>query len=256
MCTLTILRTPERTLVTMNRDEARVRAVERPPRLVEASGRPSWLAPTDGEKGGTWFGANDRGLVAGLLNAYVPGDLALYGRDDVPSRGTIIPQLASRSPEQARAWLHNEFDPTPFPSFTLVVVTPDHAERYRWRLDSGVATEPIGPGWSMVTSSLWRADQVEGWRHDEFARWRDDGASEVEGVPTFNLLERPGREEWSPFVTRSFSLTRSITQTEIRAGEAHLNLRYWLRDGEGPVDPTLPTTIHQLPLEKNELTRG
>jgi hypothetical protein len=248
MCTVTIHRGAERTLVTMNRDEARGRAEEAPPSLVEESGRPSWLAPTDGEKGGTWFGINDRGVAAGLLNAYVPGDLALYGRSDVPSRGSIIPELLGRDPEQGLSWLHHEFDPTPFPSFTLVVVGPGFAECFAWRLDGGVEITPVEDGWTMVTSSFWRGDDVVPWRHEAFHQWLEGGPATRAGIPTFNLLEIADMREWSPFATRSFSLTRSITQAEIRANESVARLKYWRREGENPITPDRPSASHTLRL--------
>jgi len=248
MCTVTIFRSAERTLVTMNRDEARSRRAEIPPRLVEAPGQPAWLAPADGDKGGTWFGVNDQGMAAALLSAYVPGALALYGRDDVPSRGTIIPDLLGRDLEQAHTWIHGEFDPASFPSFTLVVASPGSAQSFEWRLNSGTATRPFEDGWSMVTSSLWRTDEVVPWRHRNFNRWLEEGAHQQNGIPTFNLLEVAGMEEWSPLTTRSFSITRRVIQAEIRHGENVARLRYWLRDHEDPIDPEQPTFSTDLAL--------
>jgi hypothetical protein len=248
MCTVTIFRGPDSTLVTMNRDEARGRAAESPPALVSGAGGPSWLAPTDGEKGGTWFGVNDRGIVACLLNAYVPGDLALYGRPDVPSRGTIIPELLGREPDHAVSWLRDEFDPSPYPSFTVVLTTPKTALSYAWRLDSGVTTSEVGDGWSMVTSSLWRTQDVVPWRHRRFDQWLDTGSPTTNGLPGFNLLVVPDKKEWSPFTTRSFSMTRSITQAEVKTARSSARMRYWLRDGENAIDPARPSATHTLPL--------
>jgi uncharacterized protein with NRDE domain len=248
MCTVTVLRGADRLLVTMNRDERRRRAEELAPRQAGGGGRPAWIGPGDGAKGGTWFGANDRGLVACLLNAYAAGDLALLGRDDLPSRGEIIPQLLEQTPEQARAWLRSGFDPSPFPSFSLVVVAPGWGETYSWRLDQGIAVSAIPEGWSMVSSSLWRSGEVVAWRQARFDEWLREGAREIEGVPAFNLLEAPGRREWSPLMTRPVSITRSLTQAELRAGETRLTMRYWRRDGESPIAPHEPTAVAELEL--------
>ena len=98
----------------------------------------------------------------------------------------------------------------------------------------------------MVTSSWWRTAEVVEWRREQFKSWCDEGASEVNGVPSFNLLEVPDRREWSPMMTRSFSITRSLTQAEVRRGASKLELRYWRRDGERPVDPSRPTTAENL----------
>ena len=248
MCTVTVFRGPERLLVTMNRDERRTRAEETPPRAVDAGSGAAWIGPADGHKGGTWFGASNRGVIACLLNAYAPEDLALLGRDDLPSRGAILPALLAQETSQLRAWLSDGLDPTPYPSFTLVLTTARWGLTYSWRLDGGVTRSEIPAGWFMVTSSLWRSVDVVGWRQRQFERWCGEGSPEVAGVPSFNLLEVPGRREWSPLMTRPISITRSVSQTEIRSGEPWLTVRYWRRDGEQPVEPARPTAIDRLPL--------
>ena len=250
MCTVTVLRGADRLLVTMNRDERRRRAEELAPRQAGGGARPAWIGPGDGAKGGTWFGANDRGVVACLLNAYAAGDLALLGRDDLPSRGEIIPQLLEHDPERARAWLRSGLDPSPFPSFTLAVITPAWGEAYAWRLERGVIVTAIPDGWSMVTSSLWRSDQVVAWRRDRFDEWLRQGAREIAGVPGFNLLEAPDRREWSPLMTRPVSITRSLTQAELCAGADRLGIRYWRRHGESPISPGEPTAVTELELAR------
>lgn len=249
MCTVTVLRSRDRLLVTMNRDERRTRADELPLQEWGGDSGRRWIGPTDGEKGGTWFGANDRGMIACLLNAYEPGDLALFGRDDVPSRGGIIPNLLALEPDRAWRWIHHGLDPSPYPSFTLVVTTPDAGEIVSWRLDRGLSCEPQAEGWTMVTSSFWRADEVVPWRHAQFREWLGQAAPEVEGVPTINLLEVPQRREWSPLMTRSFSITRSLTQAHLRPAEGFNHVRYWRRDGESAVDPGAPTATMVLPLQ-------
>jgi uncharacterized protein with NRDE domain len=92
MCTAVLRWDRDGVLVAMNRDERRDRADELPPR-IDDGGPTRLLAPRDSERGGTWIGANEFGLVALLLNGYVTGDLDLIGRPDVPSRGTIVPGL-------------------------------------------------------------------------------------------------------------------------------------------------------------------
>jgi len=248
MCTVTVLRGADRRLVTMNRDERRRRAEELAPRPAGGGGRPAWIGPADGAKRGTWFGANDCGVVACLLNAYAAGDFALLGRDDLPSRGGIIPRLLEQTPEQARAWLRSGFDPSPFPSFSLVVVAPGWGEAYSWRLDHGIAVSAIPEGWSMVSSSLWRSGEVVAWRQARFDEWLREGAPEIEGVPAFNLLEAPDRREWSPMMTRPVSITRSLTQAELRTGLNRLTMRYWRRDGESAISPSEPTAVTELEL--------
>jgi hypothetical protein len=253
MCTVTVNRSAGDVLLTMNRDEQRSRAPEKPPRLVGRHGRlPAWIGPADGERGGTWIAANDHGVTACLLNAYAPQDLELFGREDVPSRGHIIPELMKHDPDGARDWLTERFDPSPYPSFTLVVVAPGSADVFAWRLDGGVAHSGLPEGWSVVTSSFWRTEEVVPWRQREFARWRQRGAACVHGLPSFNLLEVPGRLEWSPFMTRPISLTRSVTQVEVSRETHTLRMRYWRREAEKRLDPSHPTAVRYVPLVATE----
>jgi len=69
-------------------------------------------------------------------------------------------------------------------------------------------------------------------------------------VPTFNLLEVPGRREWSPLMTRPISITRSLTQAELRSGAVCLVMRYWRRDGESAISPDEATAVTELELAK------
>lgn len=238
MCTLTIDRRAGRLLLTMNRDERWTRAPERPPALHPAAGGGrAWVGPADGERGGTWIGANDDGVVACLLNAYAPGDLDLIGRPDVPSRGEIIPGLLARGRDGVERFLDDELDPTRYPSFTLVVATLEGARALRWTLDHGLAHEALAEGWSLITSSWWRAGEVVAWRQGRFAEWLADGAPFAGPLPAFNLLEAAGAREQSPFMTRSFSGTRSVTRVEVDRERSLVGMRYWPRPGDGAIDP-------------------
>jgi hypothetical protein len=243
MCTLTLYRDDRRLLLTMNRDERWTRAAERPPVLHPArGGRRASIAPADGERGGTWIGANDDGVAACLLNAYAPGDLDLIGRPDVPSRGEIVPAVLAQDAEGALGFLEQELAPARYPSFVLVVLTPRQARVLRWTLNGAVEHETLAAGWSLITSSWWRAEEVVAWRRQRFAAWLAAGAPLAGPLPAFNLLDEPGAREHSPFMTRSFSGTRSLTRVSLDLERGEVELRYWARPGLGPIDPTRPSS--------------
>ena len=100
----------------------------------------------------------------------------------------------------------------------------------------------------MVTSSFWRTDDVLRWRRDRFEAWRDAGATRPDGVPAFNLLEEPGRREWSPFMTRPISATRSLTDARVDLDAVRATLRWWPRVGDRVIDPSRPQGVLELPL--------
>lgn len=240
MCTVTVRLDAESLLVTMNRDERIDRAPEIAPSIrPEAAGGPSWMAPTDGQAGGTWIGANDDGVVACLLNAYLPGDPIAPPPAGAPSRGVIIPAILSRPEPDAWTWLRERFDPSPYPSFLLVVAGGGRGEVVRWARGA-LTRQPLRDGWSLITSSGLDPELVEAWRRERFEDWLAGGAAAPHGVPAFHLLDEPGRREWSPWMTRSWSATRSLTQVRCVAPAAAVELRWWRRPEDGTVRPDVP----------------
>jgi hypothetical protein len=252
MCTVTLEHQPGGGLVvTMNRDERWGRAPERPPVLHPGrGGGPDWLAPADGERGGTWIGVNADGVVACLLNGYAEADLELLGRPGVPSRGAILPELLARPATDLEAWLTRTLDPTPYPSFVLLVVDRERTRELSWRLGGGARWRERAGALDMVSSSFWRTEEVLAWRRQRFDEWVASGAPLRAGVPELNLLEVPGRREWSPFMTRSFSATRSVTQAIVEP--AAVRLRYWRRHGDAAVDPGRPEAVLEAPRRQTE----
>lgn len=232
MCTLTVHHTPHQLLVTMNRDEARDRADERPPRRIrnEAT-RVEWLAPVDGEAGGTWIGTNDRGIHACLLNRYLPGDLAIAAANPQrKSRGHIILDLLAQGDESAvLRWIDCIFDPTPYPSFQLVVLGVPHTQSFSWDGRDLRRETHVGE-WLLFTSSSWRSEDVAEYRRREFESWLREGASFNASIPGFHLLAPQDRLEWSPFMQREYSTTRSVTQIETGVVRGETEMRYWPRE--------------------------
>lgn len=246
MCTVTILRRPDRLLVTMNRDEQWGRAAELAPRIQSLATGGAWLGPADGERGGTWIGASSDGVVGCLLNGYSASDLELLGRADVPSRGELVPALLQHPAERTLEWLADGLDPAPYPSFTLLALTLEAAVEVSWRPGHGLVQRRLSAGWEMVSSSFWRTAEVLPWRRERFVAWRDAGAELVDGVPTFNLLTAPGIAEWSPLMTRPISATRSVTQIDYRPAAGELSMRYWARSGSDPIRSDRVTTAVRL----------
>lgn len=249
MCTLTFNWSDHRVSVVMNRDERWGRAPELPPSIHP--GPRSWLGPLDGEKHGTWMGVNDRGVAACLLNRYQPGDFDLLLREGVPSRGEIIPRVMSLADEDVHGWLSDGIEADRYPSFTLLVWTRVQSWELQWRLDRGRTLRPIDPGWRMISSSAWRTDEVLAWRRERFREWLEMGRPYDGPLPSFNVLEVDGLSEWSPWMTRSFSATRSVTALEVDWAAGSADLSWWSREGRNPIDPHRADAVVQLSLESD-----
>jgi hypothetical protein len=250
MCTLTIHRTNERLLITMNRDEAITRAPERPPQKMRYDHRDvEWLAPLDGEAGGTWIGTNNHRVHACLLNQYLPSDTASFSdHAPRPSRGRIIVDLLAQGHEGAvQQWLQNNFDPSPFPSFLLIVVHTHHTHSFSWDGQNFHIGTHEGE-WLMFSSSSWRTSDVLEYRRREFEAWLGRGAPHFGPIPAFHLLLPDGREAWAPLMQREYSATRSLTQIETSSTARETEMRHWSRQDlehlEWPPRKIQLTNIH------------
>ena len=91
MCTMSWLLDPEGYRVFFNRDERRTRRPARPPEAGEGGGV-RFLAPRDGDHGGSWLLAAETGLTLALLNLYEAERPPLEG--EFRSRGLLVLDLA------------------------------------------------------------------------------------------------------------------------------------------------------------------
>lgn len=214
-------------MLTMNRDEARTRGPELPPEVNRPDDAPAWLAPRDSDKGGTWIGVNEHGIVACLLNRYQDYDPALLP-EQPRSRGAIIPRLmVCRSMTTCRQLLDYAMDQlADYPPFTLLLASPGKGMRLDWAGTGSVLEEPLNEPWAMVSSSFFESDGVLPWRKKLFDAWRRDGAPCLDGIPDFHRLQPAGKATWAPLMARGISCTRSITQVFVRLDERHVAMRY------------------------------
>lgn len=245
MCTVSTHHDGNTLLVTMNRDEARSRGPELPPEIFR-HGAISWVAPRDSERGGSWIGANSLGVVACVLNGYLPGDDAPPAPlEGFRTRGEIVPRLLKLGDAGSmRNELVAALDPTAFPSFTLLLATTESVEAYFWSGEGTLQRDRFRDNWHMVTSSSWNTGAVCAWRRRAFDRWLKSRGMR-DGIPEFHLLHPEGQFQSSPLMDREFAATRSITQVEIREGT--LVMRYWPRQA---VDDRSSPRVVTLALDK------
>ncbi len=229
MCTLTVHRNSERVLVTMNRDESRLRGEESPPELSERGATPRTLAPRDGNAGGTWIGVNDRGLVACLLNLYEE-EQAAPRPSGMASRGELIPRiLESEAHGSARDRFVAEFDRIRYLPLELAIFSSVGGTSLLWR-GKGDLEATVHPGeWTLLSSSSWIPQEVLPWRRELFRNWREEGERWRGPIPEFHLLQPEGREYWSPLLSRENASTRSLTQVEVPRDGGSPVMRYWPR---------------------------
>ena len=152
MCTVVVLRRPGHAwpvLIAANRDEMTSRPWLAPAR--HWPDRPGTVAGLDREAGGTWLGANDRGVVAGVLNrAGSLGPAAgMATRGDLPL--LALDNGTAAEAAEAVAGL----DARPYRAFNAVVADAADALWLRWtgdETDGRPAVHRVPEGLHMLTA--------------------------------------------------------------------------------------------------------
>ncbi len=154
MCTLVILRRPEHgwpLVIAGNRDERRSRPWRPPARHWPE--RPAVVAGLDELAGGSWFGVNDYGVVAVVMNRV--GTLGpAAGRR---SRGELVLEALDHVEAAEAAQVLAELDPRAYRPFNLFVADPVCAWWLRHRGEGGfepyrVEVLEVPPGLHMLTA--------------------------------------------------------------------------------------------------------
>jgi hypothetical protein len=160
MCTVTWVHRKDGYELLCNRDERRTRAKALPPAIRTQDGV-RFIAPIDGDFGGTWIATNEFGLSVCLLN----GPRAA-GDQPRLSRGLLVLKLISASsPEEVNNRIQR-IDLGAFPSFTIVALRIAGPARVtNW---TGVELAAGDSDKGLLTSSSFDPDGVRAERLREF----------------------------------------------------------------------------------------
>ncbi len=152
MCTLVLLRRPGHdwpVVVAANRDEM----IDRPwqPPARHWPDRPEVVAGLDELAGGSWFGINDHGVVAGILNRFG----SLGPAPGQRSRGELVLEALDHADALAAATALSELDPRAYRSFNLIIA--DNRDAFWLRhadpsVTLPIMTRPLGPGLAMIAA--------------------------------------------------------------------------------------------------------
>ncbi len=152
MCTLVLLRRPGHdwpVVVAANRDEM----IERPSRPPGRhwDDRPEVVAGLDELAGGSWFGVNDHGVIAGILNRFG----SLGPAPGQRSRGELVLEALDHADALAAATALGDLDPRAYRSFNLIIADNRDAFWLRHADPSGslpIETRPLGDGLAMIAA--------------------------------------------------------------------------------------------------------
>jgi hypothetical protein len=218
MCTVTFIPKRYGCIVAMNRDDLRTRPQALPPAVRQTGGLQSVYPSEPG--GGTWCGANERGLVFTLLNWHVAKG------EKQRTRGDVIPAvLACGDVEQVQA----KFGDTHFAGmlpFRLIGFSMGEKAVREWRWD-GAKLATISHSWALGHwfSSGMSDEQAEGTRRPvcELAHRQADAGS-VAWVRRLHRSHKPERGAFSMCVHRPDAAT--LSYTEILCTRRQITMRY------------------------------
>jgi uncharacterized protein with NRDE domain len=222
MCTLSIYSSKQQCIVTMNRDELRSR-FEEGILFRRQDAELKYCYPVDADSKGTWFGANNNGVILCLLNRYQ--DIA---QSNTLSRGIIIPTAlklgdAEKIKIHLKSLYYSSFQP-----FDLIMIYQQQLIHFQWNGQQATHQILEAKPWYMLTSSFLNAEQVKKYRHDLFKQWRikleDEKIHPEHIIKGFHLVQNETMKTHSILMEREKSHTKSIVQAHIKGKD--LRLKY------------------------------
>jgi uncharacterized protein with NRDE domain len=152
MCTMVVLTRPGHDwplLLAANRDEMIGRPWRPPAR--HWPDRPEVVAGLDELAHGSWFGLNDHGVVAGILNRFGTLGPAPGQR----SRGELVLEALDHADAEAAAQALADVDPRAYRPFNMIIADNRHAFWLR-HADAGgrqrLSVRPLAPGLAMIAA--------------------------------------------------------------------------------------------------------
>lgn len=230
----------------MNRDELRRRRPAEPPRMRDGGGV-RYLAPADGDFGGTWIAANERGVTLALLNRY-QDETAGPGPGPSISRGLLVARLAACG---RRARVLDELaalDLAPYRPFTLAVLAPPSGESPSGETVSILAWDGrrLAPAATAppLASSSYDPRGIAERRRRTWSEALSDAALTSAALLAFHRSHRPERGPYSPCMHRDDA--RTVSFCRVRVTPARVAMAY--ADGppcRTPVGDALTLARHE-----------
>jgi len=205
MCTVSWLHQPGGYHLFCNRDEKRTRALGFGPR-VEERGGVRFVAPVDGDRGGTWIAVNEFGVALCLLNGQpAPRPVA-------QSRGMVIRELIWGESAAECVLGLKQLDLGRFAPFTLAILEPDRPTAVADWDGKHLIVTPFGDCRMPLTSSSYDPEGVRDVRLAEFSE-RVTSAGRVDPALfySFHASHREQPDAYSPCMHRADAETVSFS---------------------------------------------
>ena len=212
MCTVSWIHEDRGYQLFCNRDEKLTRKAASDPQLLSRDGV-RFLAPIDGDSGGTWLATNECGVTLCLLNG--------AGGSGWRSRGLLVLDLAAA---KSIAEVHNRIrlrDLSPFAPFTLAALAPAKPTMViEWDGRQNNVL-PLGDACMPLISSSFDPAQVVDRRHKELVSLaKRSGALDTAVLLMFHQSHLGKRGPYSPCMHRHDAETISFSWLTVTDSEA------------------------------------
>ncbi len=212
MCTVTWVRQADGYHLLCNRDEKRTRAAALSPR-VEQRGGVRFIAPVDGDFGGTWIAANESGVSLCLLNGVGGAPPARR------SRGLLLHEMIPAKSASACTDALSQLDLSPFAPFTMVILEPERPAALAEWDGNRLALRPSADSCVPLTSSSYDPAGVRRVRLEEFRRRMAAGRPDPATLYWFHASHQKQRDAYSPCMHRADAETVSFSWVVVAASE-------------------------------------
>jgi hypothetical protein len=221
MCTVSWLASDRGYDLLFNRDELNRRAPEHAPAVGELAGV-TFIAPRDGDHGGTWLLVNEYGLTVCLLNDYENQWSPAVAAEDMLSRGGVV--LAAAAVHQLDA-LPQRISALPLVRvmpFRLIATAPGEGPiMLHW--DGTTLHERSGPDVTApLSSSSFRPEEVIASRRSRYPQAGDRVA--IDDLLSYHRQHDNDAGAFSVLMQRPDAATRSLIRVTV--SEADVALEY------------------------------
>jgi uncharacterized protein with NRDE domain len=213
MCTVSWLRRADGYLLLCNRDERNTRRPAAGPRIDALNGI-SFIAPVDGDHGGSWIGVNEFGLTLCLLNRY--GDWTPQPDQDYTSRGLLLIDLLNCSSREEVQRRISRQRLERFQPFTLAVLTVEESTTLDWTGREHIIQTEADLQVPLVSSS-WKEPKIARTRKELFSRMVSEaGGVDAQLLDEFHRSHFPEPGPLSVCMHRADAMTLSLCAVHVK----------------------------------------
>src|SRR5262245_53213242 len=213
MCTVSWLHTDEGYELLCNRDERHTRKPARAPRIGERRGV-RFVAPIDGDYGGSWIAVNEFGLTFCLLNRYPPGRYQTLR--SATSRGLLLLGMVDNSSLEETIRRVTQFKLESFQPFDLAVLQPNKSCLLVQWTGLDLMTEPDGENEMPLLSSSFDQTGVTNHRRRVFQNLLTRNRKLTSAVlDEFHRNHQPVASAYSPCMHREDASTVSFSRVRV-----------------------------------------